>query len=225
MSSSAEHGGAASGRAAADVPAGGPALSPHWAAWSREAAERAADGWPAMIEELRALQDAAAGTVPPADAVREASALLARVRELLEPYRVAAADQIFGRLLELPGRGQTLSPPLWITRHADDEITATTWFGPFHEGSHGAAHGGAVSLMFDDALGRVADLGGRPRSRTANLHVDFRSITPLRRRLAVRVRMTEQAGRKRYLQGTLQDGPRLCAEATGLFVEMRPGHQ
>ncbi|TDC44724.1 PaaI family thioesterase [Actinomadura sp. KC345] len=224
MSSSAERG-AASACGAADVPAGGPALSPHWAAWSRAAAERAADGWPAMIDELRALQDAAAGTVPPADVVREASALLARARELLEPHRAAAEDQIFGRLLGLPGRGQTLTPPLWIARHADDEITAATWFGPFHAGSNGAAHGGAVSLMFDDALGRVADLGERPRSRTAYLHVDFRSITPLRRRLAVRVRMTEQEGRKRYLRGTLHDGPRLCAEATGLFVEMLPGQQ
>jgi hypothetical protein len=38
-----------------------------------------------------------------------------------------------------------------------------------------------------------------------------------------RARAAERSGRKRYLHGTLHDGDRLCAEATGLFLELRPG--
>ena len=199
------------------------ALSPHWPNWSKRAAERAGDSWVEMVEQLRTLQDAVAGSVPPPEVATEVAALLARSRELLEPHAVSDEDRVFGRLLPVPGRGQTLIPPLTISYQADGELRATTQFGAFHAGTRGAVHGGALALMFDDAMGHTAGHGDRPPFRTAYLHLDYRSVAPLDQRLTVAVRVTEQAGRKRFLHGTLHDGTRLCAEATALFVDLRPG--
>ncbi|MGH1561595.1 PaaI family thioesterase [Mumia sp. DW29H23] len=197
-------------------------LSGHWREWADGAARVKPDGWEELVAGLGALQDAVAGTVPPADVVAEASELMARVRDLLAPYEVAGSEQIFGRLLGLPSRGQTFSPTLQIHDFRDDELVATTRFGRFHSGNNGVVHGGAIAVMFDDALGRTADIAGGGRSRTASLTVDFRSLTQLDRDLEVKVRVARVDGRKRTLHGTLSDGERLCAEATGLFLEMRP---
>ncbi|KAA1423039.1 PaaI family thioesterase [Mumia zhuanghuii] len=200
-------------------------LSPHWKSWAEAAIRQMAPGWQDMTASLGSLQDTLAGAVPPEDVVEEATVLMERARALLEPYEVSGSEQIFGRLLTSATRGQTFSPPLWVDRYEDDELAATTRFGRFHAGNNGVVHGGAIALMFDDALGVTSDLGGRERSRTASLKVDFRSLTPLDRVLEVRVRLTHLDGRKRTLHGTLSDGGRVCAEATGLFIELRPEQQ
>jgi acyl-coenzyme A thioesterase PaaI-like protein len=198
-------------------------LSPHWQEWRSRAIERAAPGWIDLVQELRRLQDAFAGSAPPQAAVEQLTTLFVQARELLGQSEVGDADQLFGRLLDLPGRAQTLSPPVRITGYTADTLTAETVFGRFYSGSNDAVHGGAVALMFDEAFGRLADLGDRPRSRTAGLYVDYRSVTPVDELLCVQVRVSEDAGRKRRLAGTLKHGDRLCAEATALFITLRPG--
>ncbi|MFC0530022.1 PaaI family thioesterase [Phytohabitans kaempferiae] len=200
-------------------------LAPFWREWSERAHQRAAPGWVGMIEEMRRLQDAVATGVPPAEAVAEVTALLAGARQVLARHAVGDDEQIYGRLLHVAGRGQTLCPPLRRVEHTATELRGEVVFGAFHSGSNGAVHGGAVTLFFDEALGRLADLGGRPRSRTAALNVDFRSVTPVGRPLSVHVRLVEESGRKRRLHAALRDGERLCAEANGLFVALRAGQQ
>lgn len=72
---------------------------------------------------------------------------------------------------------------------------------------------------------------GRPVSRTAYLHVDYRAVTPLNVDLVARARMDRVEGRKRWVTGELCRvdasgaglGPAV-AEAEGLFVELRPWH-
>jgi hypothetical protein len=39
----------------------------------------------------------------------------------------------------------------------------------------------------------------------------------------VAVWFESEQGRKRFLRGTVHHGDRLCAEAEGLFVELKPG--
>lgn len=197
------------------------ALNPYWRQWSEQAAKRAAPDWPAMVDELRRLQDMVAATAPPADVTTQVRDLLASCRRLLEPHVVDDAGQIYGKLLQIAGRGQTLIPPLHVIHRSSTELNATTMFGRFHSGSNQAVHGGAIALLFDEALGSVADLGGRPRSRTAELRVKFRSVTPIDRQLSVRVKLVEEDGRKRRLHSELRDDERLCAEAEGLFVALR----
>jgi len=77
--------------------------------------------------------------------------------------------------------------------------------------------------VFDDLLGRLANAGGRRTSRTAYLTVNYRSITPIGRELRLEGRVDRQEGRKRFLTGRLFDGDTLCADAEGLFIELRPG--
>jgi acyl-CoA thioesterase FadM len=77
--------------------------------------------------------------------------------------------------------------------------------------------------MFDEVLGRLANSAGRPAQRTASLHTDYRSITPIGKELSVRGWVEREEGRKRYLRATLHHGDVLCAEAEGLFVALKPG--
>jgi hypothetical protein len=75
----------------------------------------------------------------------------------------------------------------------------------------------------DEILGRLANSGGRTRSRTAYLHVDYRSVTPIGEELTFDGRFDRVEGRKRYLSGRMYRGEVLVTEANGLFVELRPG--
>jgi acyl-CoA thioesterase FadM len=53
--------------------------------------------------------------------------------------------------------------------------------------------------------------------------VNYRSVTPLDEPLTVEVTVAEVSGRKWHLAGTLRHGGRLCADATALFLTLRPG--
>jgi acyl-CoA thioesterase FadM len=57
---------------------------------------------------------------------------------------------------------------------------------------------------------------------TANLTIDYRSPTPLGKPLVFRGWCERIDGRKIFTRGTLHHGDTLCAEATGLFLSMRP---
>jgi acyl-coenzyme A thioesterase PaaI-like protein len=141
----------------------------------------------------------------------------------LEPLAVPERRRVFGRRTDLPGRGQVMSPKIVLTDSEQDSVEGTVRFGPYYLGGNGAAHGGTIPLMFDEVLGRLANSGGRPSQRTAYLHTDFRSITPIGKTLQLRAWVVSTEGRKRILRATLHDGNTLCAEAEGLFVALKPG--
>ena len=200
-------------------------LAPHWREWALSAERDTPAGWKQMVTTLASLQDAVAATIPPVDAVAEATELMARAERILHAHPVSADHQLFGRHLADPNRGQTFSPPLWIEDYREGELSASTRFGRFHSGSGGVVHGGAIALLFDDVLGRTSDLAISERSRTVSLTIDYRSLTPLEKNLEVRARLVRHEGRKRWVSGWLWDGDRLCAEANALFVELHPHQQ
>ncbi|WP_396655768.1 PaaI family thioesterase [Microbacterium sp.] len=220
VSESRPHPGGAQSQAAANLDV--QILAPHWREWSQSAERETPAGWKRMVEALAQLQDTVAGTIPSAEAVAEAAELMTRAQQILAGSEVAAERQLFGRHLAEPTRGQTFSPPLWVEDYTDGELIGRTRFGRFHSGNGGVTHGGAIALMFDDAMGRTSDLAVPERSRTVSLTVDFRSLTPLETDLEVRARLVAHEGRKRTIRGWLRDGDRLCAEATALFIELRP---
>jgi len=200
-------------------------LGDHWREWTEQALRHTPAGWTELVDELTALQDTVATSGPPPETVAAVTGLLARARELLGEHATGYERQIFGRLLHLPGRGQSLTPPLHVISWTGEELLGETVFGAFHSGSNQVAHGGSVALFLDEALGRVADLGEHVRSRTASLRVDYRNLTPIGRTLQVRVTVGETSGRKRNLHAVLTDGPDICAQAHGLFIELRPGQR
>jgi acyl-coenzyme A thioesterase PaaI-like protein len=179
--------------------------------------------FPVMVDALRKLQDQLTGANPPEPvAARIADAIAALTRELAG-YAVDERHQVAGRLTGIPGRGQSMIPAVEITDYSDTHARGHVNFGRFYLGGNGAVHGGAVSLVFDELMGRLANTGRRTPSRTAYLHVNYRNITPIETRLAIEARFESEEGRKRVLSGTIRDGDTLCADAEGLFVALRPG--
>jgi acyl-coenzyme A thioesterase PaaI-like protein len=175
-----------------------------------------------MIGALRTFLDDVAAAAPDKDTIVGLAEDLRRWSDKLAPMAVRERERIFARRFDLPGRGQTMSPKFVVTGGDGDSVHGTVTFGNYYLGGGGAAHGGAIPLMFDEVLGRLATTGGRRAARTAYLHTDFRSITPIGRELDVRGWFVSEAGRKRVLRGELKNGDTLCAEAEALFVELRP---
>jgi len=194
---------------------------PNW--WRSRTTPVPPPGYAEMIDAARELQDRIAAAVPDEHAAKEAAIGIKRVSDLLARFERDEWSQISGFSADLPGRGSTLLPLVRDVVMDDKSVRGRVRFGRFHLGGNGAAHGGTIPLVFDDLLGRLSGSGGRTVARTAYLHVDYRSITPVDKELDIEAWFVSEEGRKRILRGTLRDGDTLCAEAEGLFVQLRPG--
>jgi len=175
-----------------------------------------------MIHALRDFLDDVAAAAPDTATTVALTKELRDWAERLVQVAVPERKQIFARRLDLPGRGQTMSPNFIPTAGDNQSVEGTVTFGRYFLGGGGAVHGGAIPLLFDEVLGRLASSGDRAPARTAYLHTDFRSITPVGEELAVRAWFVSEQGRKRLLRAELKHGDTLCAEAEGLFIELRP---
>jgi acyl-coenzyme A thioesterase PaaI-like protein len=186
--------------------------------------EATTTGLAALVESLRALQDDAAAAAPPAEVSAEAATLLRTASALLRPWALPVAEQPAGRMSDVPGRGQTLGPVTSIEERTATYMRGRVRFTRFYVGV-GAVHGGALPLLFDEILGLVASSADGPLLRTAYLHVNYRSLTPVDTDLVFESRVVRRTGRKHFMTGTLSDGDRLCADAEALFVVPRSaGH-
>jgi acyl-coenzyme A thioesterase PaaI-like protein len=180
-------------------------------------------GYPELVDRLRVLLDQVRAAVPPPAVVNEVSQLTQELSERLQPYLAPERRWMSGKLSRVPGRAQLLVPFYSVDELDDQHMAGRARFGQHYLGSNGAVHGGAVPLLFDDILGRLAIAGGRPTSRTAYIHVDYRSVTPVDEDLRIECWFDREEGRKRFLRGVLRRGDQVCAEVNGLFVALRPG--
>src|SRR5690606_237689 len=134
---------------------------------------------------------------------REARDRVNALIELLEPYRAPEQQGPAGRAVELPGRGSLLLLPWKTVSAGPDGIVMKGVFRRFHLGGNSAAHGGVLPLLFDDLFGMTVHYAGRPISRTAFLHVNYRKVTPLDTPLTVRGRVERIEGRKTFISAEL----------------------
>lgn len=171
---------------------------------------------------LRLLQDRVVAARPPADVLEAAAARLEEVARLLAEYAVEEPEQVASRLMEEVGRGQTLVPAIRVEFWDDCRVQGRMRFHRFHLGSNGAAHGGAISLFFDDLLGQLANMPGHPRARTASIRVNYRRIIPIEHELVARAEVVHREGRKLTIAGELRDADVVVADAEGLFIQLRP---
>lgn len=177
-----------------------------------------------FVEAVRTLQDDARCVDAPDEVISEAADLIERVSALLAPHRADEWHAPSGRRMDLPNRGNILQVPMLLRRTDDDRITGEAEFRRFHLGRNGAAHGGAVALLFDSVLGYAAYKLTRSRyQRTASLHVNYRKIAPVERKLQVEAGIDRIEGRKIFVTGRLLDGEAVLAEAEALFVKLNPG--
>jgi acyl-coenzyme A thioesterase PaaI-like protein len=77
--------------------------------------------------------------------------------------------------------------------------------------------------LFDNLFGMIVHAAGRPISRTAFLHVDYRKVTPIDTPLVARGQVDEAQGRKAFVSAHLTHDGALLAEAHGLMVRLLPG--
>jgi acyl-coenzyme A thioesterase PaaI-like protein len=182
-------------------------------------------GFGRFVEGMRRLQDLAVSADPGDELWDDAADRVAALVELLEPSQADGEGKApAGRTPDLPGMGSLLLPPWMLTRYAPDGVEMRGHFTRFHVGGNKAVHGGVLPLLFDHMFGMVSHAAGRPISRTAFLHVDYRKITPIDVPLVVRGRVSSVEGRKAFVSAELVDtDDTLLAEANGLMVRLLPG--
>lgn len=101
-----------------------------------------------------------------------------------------------------------------------------TWVRPDErmQGSLGITHGGYVSLLLDETMGKVLSVQGI-RAPTARLNVNFRSPMNLGEEYEVVGRIQSQQGRKIFVNGEVRSSTHpggVVAEAEALFIKIPP---
>ncbi|MGY1630095.1 PaaI family thioesterase [Geodermatophilus sp. SYSU D01186] len=179
---------------------------------------------------LRELVDASVRTTVPAAELRaaaaEARAATARLTAARRPpTQLPALDDplVFRRVYNpVSGVGSAIAPPLSI-RPTEDGVVAEATLGMAYEGPPGYVHGGVSSLLMDQLLGSAAIAAGL-WGMTVRLEVDYRGPVPLSTPLLLRARVTEAAGRKCVVTGTIataETPDHVLVAAHGVFVMPR----
>jgi acyl-coenzyme A thioesterase PaaI-like protein len=177
-----------------------------------------------FIDGVRALQDHARAVDAPDEVITEAADLLDKLSELLTPFDTDEWQSPSGRRMDLPVRGNILTIPMNAHKTDDGRIEGWARFARFHLGRNGAVHGGCLGMLFDTVLGLTSSvLTGGPRQRTAYLHVNYRQIVPIERKLDISAGVDRVEGRKIFVSGRLSDGDTVLADAEALFVLLKPG--
>ena len=177
-----------------------------------------------FVESVRTVSDHARGADAPDDVITQAANLIEQANALLAPYRADEWHSPSGRRLDLPNRGNILNVPSDLKVTDDGRIAGPVRFRRFHLGRNGAAHGGAIGLLFDSVLGHAAyRLTDSPFQRTAYLHINYRQIVPVERDLQATATLERVEGRKIFITGALLDGDTVLADAEALFVKLKPG--
>ncbi|EKF25438.1 thioesterase superfamily protein [Mycolicibacterium hassiacum DSM 44199] len=181
-------------------------------------------GFGRFLAAMRRAQDLAVSANPDDETWDRAADLAEQLVALLDPFEAPEGVGPANRVPTLPGAGSLLMPPFEITRLEPDGVELRVRFSRFWVGGNYAVHGGVLPLLFDTVFGMVVHAVGRPISRTAFLHVDYRNVTPIDTPLRARGWLREAQGRKAFVNAELY-GPEdvLLAEANGLMVQLRPG--
>ena len=159
-----------------------------------------------------------ASTTPPAGALIPAR----------HPKSPATGSVIPSHFKHCFGCGELHPTGLHLVAHVGEglDITAQFTVTENHQGAPGLAHGGLLSLAFDEALGKLMWLLRAP-AVTARLETDFLRPIPMGSTIHISARITGQVSRKVYCEaeGRLNsvDGE-LAVKAAALFVIVPMNH-
>jgi uncharacterized protein (TIGR00369 family) len=101
-----------------------------------------------------------------------------------------------------------------------EQVVASFTPGEEHQGFPGILHGGIISALLDETVGR-AILALNLWAVTARMEIDFRAPVPIGRPVTISGRIVEFGKRKFKGQGELrlEDGT-VAAKATAIYVRM-----
>lgn len=108
---------------------------------------------------------------------------------------------------------------LHLTFHEENETYVSTFTpGPEHQSYNGILHGGLVSTLLDEIMGRYIYAMGKT-ALTAKLEVRFRAPTPIGQLLTIRGKVVGKKGSMYEMAGsiTLPDGT-VTAESKALIA-------
>ncbi|MCG7608332.1 thioesterase [Mycolicibacterium sp. (ex Dasyatis americana)] len=181
-------------------------------------------GFERFLTAMRRAQDLAVSANPDGDTWEQAADRAEALVKLLGPYEAPEGVGPANRVPSLPGAGSLLMPPWTVSKFEPEGVELKVEFSRFHVGGNYAVHGGVLPLLFDSVFGMVIHAAGRPISRTAFLHVDYRKVTPIDTVLTARGWVREAEGRKAFVNAELRDpDENLLAEANGLMLRLLPG--
>lgn len=181
-------------------------------------------GFERFLTAMRRSQDLAVSADPDQQTWDRAADLAEQLVDLLAPHDAPEGVGPANRVPSLPGAGSLLMPPYRVTRFEADGVELEVEFSRFSVGGNKAVHGGVLPLLFDSVFGMVIHATGRPISRTAFLHVEYRKVTPIDTVLTARGWVREAEGRKAFVNAELRDPDgSLLAEANGLMIRLLPG--
>jgi len=144
------------------------------------------------------------------------------------PEAPATGSRIPSHFAHCFGCGEKHPTGLHLVARVGNEMNITAEFvvSENHQGAPGLAHGGLLSLAFDEALGKLMWLLRAP-AVTARLETDFLKPVPMGSKLFISAEITGQVSRKVYCSavGRLNspDGE-IAVRAAALFVIVPMSH-
>jgi acyl-coenzyme A thioesterase PaaI-like protein len=144
------------------------------------------------------------------------------------PLAPAVGTQIPSHFGHCFGCGQLHPTGLHLVAHAGTALDLTAEFTVTenHQGAPGLAHGGLLSLAFDEALGKLMWLIRSP-AVTGRLETDFMKPVPIGTTLHISAQITGQVKRKVYTEAVGRinspDGE-IAVRAAALFVIVPMSH-
>lgn len=104
---------------------------------------------------------------------------------------------------------------------ANDSVARGTFnLAHRYQGPPGAAHGGVIAAIVDEAMGKLSRLDGSV-VLTAEMTVEYLRLVPLGRKILVEARPTEQRDRNYWRECTIRDSSgKLLVRSRGRFVKV-----
>jgi acyl-coenzyme A thioesterase PaaI-like protein len=105
--------------------------------------------------------------------------------------------------------------------HDKETTYVHTWFTPDErlQGMKNYLHGGFISLLLDEVMGKTLFANKSGGALTANLTVNFRKPIPTGKKIQLRGEIQEVETRKRFVYGEiLNDEGQKLADGTALFI-------
>lgn len=118
------------------------------------------------------------------------------------------------------GRANAIAPPfaLWVDREKSAAFGRGS-FRKMHEGAPGVVHGGLLSAVIDELLGRATMLSGTA-GMTARLSVRYLHPTPIQEQLELKGWIERTSGRRLFMKCEVRCGDLVTARAEGLFIRV-----